>query len=171
MDDLRRLIISSIRRLDEQLVLRDKIVTPYRHQEIGDNICRAAQAFKIRKSSISAFTDAVLTVSYVKAYFNSSTPARQLQYNAACPAGQNSLAQVCQVPDQSVAPNPAGRDGNTTAHTYFFTQHKDMTVNQTVYAAGTAGKGVSAAPPRFGLQAAIASMAMAVAVAIVSAVS
>ncbi|TKA66965.1 hypothetical protein B0A49_09216 [Cryomyces minteri] len=41
MDDLRRLIISSIRRLDEQLVLRDKIVTPYRHQEIGDNICRA----------------------------------------------------------------------------------------------------------------------------------
>ncbi|TKA52635.1 hypothetical protein B0A49_12295 [Cryomyces minteri] len=83
-------------------------------------------------------SDAVLTVSYVKAYFNSSTPARQLQYNAACPAGQNSLAQVCQVPDQSVAPNPAGRDGNTTAHTYFFTQHKDMTVNQTVYAAGTA---------------------------------
>ncbi|ORY19564.1 cell division control protein-like protein Cdc25 [Clohesyomyces aquaticus] len=42
LEDLKRLIVSSIRRLDEQLVVREKIVTPYRHQIIGDSICNAA---------------------------------------------------------------------------------------------------------------------------------
>ncbi|KAF1978771.1 ras GEF [Bimuria novae-zelandiae CBS 107.79] len=42
LEDLKRLIVSSIRRLDEQLVIRDKIVTPYRHQMIGDSVCNAA---------------------------------------------------------------------------------------------------------------------------------
>ncbi|KAF2188949.1 ras GEF [Zopfia rhizophila CBS 207.26] len=42
LEDLKRLIVSSIRRLDEQLVFREKIATPYRHQIIGDNICNAA---------------------------------------------------------------------------------------------------------------------------------
>ena len=39
LEDLKRLIVSSIRRLDEQLVVRDKIVTPHRHQIIGDSVC------------------------------------------------------------------------------------------------------------------------------------
>lgn len=42
LEDLKRMIISGIRRLDEQLVLREKLITPYRHQFIGDNICTAA---------------------------------------------------------------------------------------------------------------------------------
>ncbi|KAF2004192.1 cell division control protein 25 [Amniculicola lignicola CBS 123094] len=42
LEDLKRLIVSSIRRLDDQLVIREKVVTPYRHQVIGDNICNAA---------------------------------------------------------------------------------------------------------------------------------
>ncbi|KAF2264765.1 ras GEF [Lojkania enalia] len=42
LEDLKRLIVSGIRRLDEQLVVRDKIVTVYRHQLIGDNVCNAA---------------------------------------------------------------------------------------------------------------------------------
>lgn len=42
LEDLKRLIVPSIRRLDDQLVIRDKVVTPYRHQMIGDNICSAA---------------------------------------------------------------------------------------------------------------------------------
>lgn len=41
LEDLKRMIASSIRRLDEQLVLREKIITPYRHQIIGDTICTA----------------------------------------------------------------------------------------------------------------------------------
>jgi son of sevenless-like protein len=39
LEDLKRLIVSSIRRLDEQLVVRDKIVSPHRHQLIGDSVC------------------------------------------------------------------------------------------------------------------------------------
>jgi son of sevenless-like protein len=40
MDDLKRLIVSSIRRLDEHLVLREKLITPQRHRQIGDKVCK-----------------------------------------------------------------------------------------------------------------------------------
>ncbi|KAF2011265.1 ras GEF [Aaosphaeria arxii CBS 175.79] len=42
LEDIRRLIIPSMRRLEEQLTVRERIVTPYRHQIIGDNVCNAA---------------------------------------------------------------------------------------------------------------------------------
>jgi son of sevenless-like protein len=42
LEDLKRLIVSSIRRLDGELIVREKTVSPYRHQIIGDNICNAA---------------------------------------------------------------------------------------------------------------------------------
>jgi son of sevenless-like protein len=42
LEDLKRLIVSSLRRLDEQLVVRDKVVTHYKHQVIGDHVCNAA---------------------------------------------------------------------------------------------------------------------------------
>ncbi|KAI9687779.1 MAG: hypothetical protein M1822_001859 [Bathelium mastoideum] len=41
LDELRKMISSSIRRLDEHLVLRDKIINAQRHQSISDNICKA----------------------------------------------------------------------------------------------------------------------------------
>ncbi|KAK3059036.1 cell division cycle-related protein [Extremus antarcticus] len=41
MDDLKRLIVSSIRRLDEHLTLRDKLITPQRHRQIGDTVCKS----------------------------------------------------------------------------------------------------------------------------------
>ncbi|KAK4898457.1 cell division cycle-related protein [Elasticomyces elasticus] len=40
MEDLKRLIVSSIRRLDEQLILREKLITPSRHRAIGDAVCK-----------------------------------------------------------------------------------------------------------------------------------
>lgn len=40
MEELKRMIVSSIRRLEEHLVLRDKLVTPQRHRRIGDNVCK-----------------------------------------------------------------------------------------------------------------------------------
>lgn len=43
LDDLKRMLTSSIRRLEEHLVLTDKIITPYRHEVIGNNVCLAAQ--------------------------------------------------------------------------------------------------------------------------------
>ena len=42
MNDLKRLIVSGIRRLDEQLILTEKIVTPIRHEQISNSICNAA---------------------------------------------------------------------------------------------------------------------------------
>ncbi|KAI9695714.1 MAG: hypothetical protein M1836_006080 [Candelina mexicana] len=42
MDELKKMVLSSIRRLDEQLTLHEKIVTPYRHEAIGDAVCSAA---------------------------------------------------------------------------------------------------------------------------------
>ncbi|KAI9649016.1 cell division cycle- protein [Ciborinia camelliae] len=43
LDDLKRMLTSSIRKLEEHLVLTDKIITPYRHELIGNNVCSAAQ--------------------------------------------------------------------------------------------------------------------------------
>ena len=43
LDDLKRMIVSSIRRLDEQLVVSDKIVTPTRHEQISNSTCAAAR--------------------------------------------------------------------------------------------------------------------------------
>jgi len=76
--------------------------------------------------------DAVMTVSYLKSYFNSSSPTRQQDYHRRCtnPTGPNA---TCAIPAQPVAPDPLGKDGNTTAHTFFFSQQHNMTVNQTVY--------------------------------------
>jgi son of sevenless len=43
LDDLKRMLISSIRKLEEHLVVTEKIITPYRHELIGNNVCSAAK--------------------------------------------------------------------------------------------------------------------------------
>lgn len=43
MDGLKRMMLSGIRRLEEQLVVTDKLVTPLRHEQIGNAICAAAR--------------------------------------------------------------------------------------------------------------------------------
>ena len=87
--------------------------------------------------------DALFTVSYVKAYFNSSSPQRQADFAKRCPAFDP--AQTCQIPDQTTPPDPAGPQGNDTAHTYFFSLDAGHTPNQTTAANTTDHK--SAAPP------------------------
>ena len=42
MDELKRMIVLNIRRLEEHLVLREKVVTPIRHKQIGNAVCQAA---------------------------------------------------------------------------------------------------------------------------------
>lgn len=42
MEDLKKLILASIRRLDEQAVLHDDLITAAKHRQLGDNICREA---------------------------------------------------------------------------------------------------------------------------------
>jgi son of sevenless-like protein len=43
LDDLKRMLISSIRKLEEHLTVSEKIITPYRHELIGNNVCAAAR--------------------------------------------------------------------------------------------------------------------------------
>ncbi|KAF2104921.1 concanavalin A-like lectin/glucanase [Rhizodiscina lignyota] len=67
--------------------------------------------------------DAVMIVSYVKAYFNSTDSMRQKVYNDQCLSkyhGHDRIDHVCQIPDQTVAPDPSA--GNNTARTFFFTK-------------------------------------------------
>ncbi|WPH01930.1 Hypothetical protein R9X50_00478400 [Acrodontium crateriforme] len=55
MDDLRRLIVSAIRRLDEQLVIREKLVTPAKHRQISDMISvSAGQVIEVCRPYLSA---------------------------------------------------------------------------------------------------------------------
>ncbi|KAI4628443.1 hypothetical protein J4E83_002993 [Alternaria metachromatica] len=42
LQDVKRLIISSLRRLDEQLMVRDPVISHRKHQAIGDHVCSAA---------------------------------------------------------------------------------------------------------------------------------
>lgn len=42
LDDLKRMLISSIRKLEEHLAVTEKIVTPHRHELIGNSVCSAA---------------------------------------------------------------------------------------------------------------------------------
>lgn len=76
----------------------------------------------------------MITVSYVKAYFNSSDPARQKDFALRC-ANPSAPGAICAIPDQIGAPDPVTNtsSGNSSAATYFFSNEKNKTVNQTVY--------------------------------------
>ena len=72
-------------------------------------------------------SDAVVTIEYFKAYFNSSDATRLRDWSHRC---TNLMAPnaTCVVPEQKSAP-----DGNSS--TYFFSQQQNMTVNQTIFGA------------------------------------
>ena len=71
-------------------------------------------------------SDAILTVEYLKGYFNSSDVQRQDDWKNRC-HDIKAVNATCPVPEVTAAPN-----GNSSAHTFFFSQQKNMTVNQTV---------------------------------------
>jgi hypothetical protein len=80
-------------------------------------------------------SEATITVSYVKAYFNSSDPSRQKDWALRC-TDPSVPGAICSIPDQIGAPNTSTTNtssGNSSAATYFFSNEKNMTVNQTVY--------------------------------------
>ncbi|KAM7207362.1 glycoside hydrolase, family 16 [Naviculisporaceae sp. PSN 640] len=68
--------------------------------------------------------DAVLTVAYVKAYFNSSSSQRLQDWRARC-RDPNAEKAVCTIPEID--------SKNKSAADWFFSDHDNMTNNQTVY--------------------------------------
>lgn len=41
LDELKRLLVSSIRELEKNLLVSDMVVTPYKHEVVGNNVCAA----------------------------------------------------------------------------------------------------------------------------------
>jgi hypothetical protein len=84
--------------------------------------------------------DTVMTVSYVKAYFNSTDTERaQKAFKQRCP--RYDALRVCAIPAQSVPPDVSTRpDG---AKTYFFSMQGDMTPGQVVYMGATSNLSIS----------------------------
>ncbi|KAL8859970.1 MAG: hypothetical protein Q9178_003519 [Gyalolechia marmorata] len=70
--------------------------------------------------------DAVMTVSYVKGYFNSSDTQRQSDWENRC-MDITAPNATCEVPEITAPPQT-----NETANTFFFSQQQNMTVNQTL---------------------------------------
>ncbi|KAG0648895.1 Lichenase [Hyphodiscus hymeniophilus] len=79
-------------------------------------------------------SEATITVSYVKAYFNSSDTVRQKDWALRC-TDSSAPGAICMIPDQLGPPDPSTNvsSGNSSASTYFFSNEKNMTVNQTIY--------------------------------------
>jgi len=42
MDEMKRMIVVNLRRLEDSLVLREKLVTPFRHEQIGNAVCQGS---------------------------------------------------------------------------------------------------------------------------------
>ncbi|KAK3902783.1 hypothetical protein C8A05DRAFT_43860 [Staphylotrichum tortipilum] len=77
-----------------------------------------------------AADEAVLAVRYVKAYFNSSMPARKGDWQRRC-GDPEAPGAVCVIPDV--------REGNDSAAGWFFGDQRNMTNNQTVEVGGESG--------------------------------
>ena len=77
--------------------------------------------------------DTVMTLSYVKGYFNSTDTERsQNAYKERCP--KFDPAKVCPIPAQTMPPDAS--QGTDAAKTYFFSQQDNMTPGQITYSSG-----------------------------------
>lgn len=73
--------------------------------------------------------DAVITVSYVKAYFNSTDSTKNKAYTDRCSSkysGGSVPQNTCQIPDQTTPPDQSGPNGNETSKTHFFTNTQPL---------------------------------------------
>lgn len=70
-------------------------------------------------------SDAVLTVSYVKAYFNSSDANISAASMQSCPRDDSATAATCEIPDVDPSSSPAGPDGDRDGQTTFLTNSTD----------------------------------------------
>jgi beta-glucanase (GH16 family) len=81
--------------------------------------------------------DAVLTLSYVKAHFNSSNAARETQWRGACAGAWQ--GRTCQIPDSPPGGIDPESNGTVSSGKTEFFMYQDGNVNQTMYPAATGG--------------------------------
>lgn len=82
--------------------------------------------------------DALMTIGYVKAYFNSSDPARQAAASSRCKS-PNTVGAYCPIPDDSLSPN--------SLYSNFFYTQPNTTNGQIVYAKNEISARVSLSIP------------------------
>ncbi|KAI1457078.1 glycoside hydrolase family 16 protein [Annulohypoxylon moriforme] len=87
-------------------------------------------------------SDATTTVSYVKAYFNSSLESRQDDFQMRC-KDPSALAAICAIPDNNA--------------TFFFSNTDNMTPNQTTYHENNSGRSIQWLSPLFAAALAISA--------------
>ncbi|KAH9828139.1 Guanine nucleotide exchange factor for Ras-like GTPases [Teratosphaeria destructans] len=95
MEDLKRLVVSSIRRLDEHLVLREKLITPAKHKVIGDAVCKSGgQIIEVCRpylSTIESINLAPLGSNFTSPQLNDFAEHKQKLYDAT-----SDLVTACQ---------------------------------------------------------------------------
>jgi son of sevenless-like protein len=95
LEDLKRLVVSSIRRLDEHLILRDTLITPQRHRKIGNNICRqAGQVVEVCRpylATVESINLAPLGSDFTNPQINDFAEHKQKLYDAT-----SDLVMACQ---------------------------------------------------------------------------
>lgn len=85
MDDLKRMIVSSIRRLDEQLVVTEKVITPTRHEQLSNTICTAAgkviEFFRPYISTVESINLSPLSSAFQSSQLNDFSAQKQRLYD------------------------------------------------------------------------------------------
>jgi len=113
------------------------MITPFEPTEAGHMILTHWSNGNPTWTAGPPVTDATMSVSYVKAYFNSSDAKRQLQSWSRCDLSGKSTEPVCNIPDQKFAPdlersNPANAS-RSAAEVLFFTDEKDTSKGQVYF--------------------------------------
>ena len=87
MDDLKRMIVSSIRRLEEHLVISEKLITPYRHKQLANTICSAAgkviDFFRPWMTTVESINLALFRSSFQNPQLNDFSSQKQRLYDLA----------------------------------------------------------------------------------------
>lgn len=86
LDDLKRLIFSSIQRLDQHLIIRDKLITTSKHRQISDSICKSgSQVIEVCRpylSTIESINLAPLTSTFQTPQLNDFSEHKQKLYDS-----------------------------------------------------------------------------------------
>ncbi|KAK4988227.1 cell division cycle-related protein [Elasticomyces elasticus] len=95
MEDLKVLLVASIRRLDEHLVFRETLITPQKHRAIGDAVCKAGgQTVELCRpfiSTVESLNLAPLGSTFQNPQLVDFSVQKQKLYDATC-----DLVMACQ---------------------------------------------------------------------------
>lgn len=85
MDELKRIIVAMVRRLEDQLSIREKIMTPFRHRQIATAVCQAAgkviESFRPWISAVESINLSPLGTAFQKPQLIDFTAQKQRLYD------------------------------------------------------------------------------------------